>query len=65
MIEGELKNGEPYWFTRVIDGEKDTMEIGYWKGSSIRYGTGVKFHQKYLVEMGNYSENGGFEPSEF
>ena len=64
MIEGQIQNGELQYFARVIDGINDTMEVGYWDGLTHKFGTGAKFVNKELVEMGNY-EDGKYEPAKF
>ena len=54
MWEGQVQQGIPNGFIRIIDGDQDYNFVGYSEGWNSRYGTGLYFKNDELSEAGYY-----------
>ena len=54
MAEGQLINGDPNGFVRVIDGFNDVNFVGYMEHWQIMQGNGLFFQNSKLIYSGIY-----------
>ena len=67
MWEGQVEQGIPNGFIRIIDGDQDYNFVGFSEGWKSRYGTGLFFKNEELKASGFYmgKSDNRYEEMEF